>query len=369
MIENRRAAAYISKDALNNNLDVIKEYLNDNTKIAAVVKADAYGHGMKNVVQVIDNRVDYYIVAVEEEAFELREYTDKDILLLGNASPENIDHIFDKNITLSLLNDDYFDFLREECKKRNKKLKLHIKLDTAMRRVGYYVDWENTDKIVDKISLIVKDDNFIFEGIYSHFSTADNENLDFAIEQGNIFKGIIDRLKEKGIEFPIVHISNSAAIFKLPQFQFDMVRPGIILYGLHPSDYAYDKRLIPVMKFVSHIVQIKNIKKGDSMSYSRNFIAHKDMKIAVIPIGYADGLSRLLSNKGVLYVKNKPCRILGNICMDQCGIDLTDIDAELFEEVVVFSDKHSVSEISKLTDTIDYEVTCLITKRVPRILR
>lgn len=368
MLHMKRVAAYISQTALINNINVIRSYIDKNTKLSAVVKADAYGHGLKEVVSVIDNSIDYYIVAIEEEAYELRKYTDKDILLLGYVSKENIEKAFVNNITLSLLSDEYLHFLRNECIKRNQKLKVHIKLDTAMRRIGYYVDWNDTDKIVEKIASIVKDDNFIFEGIYSHFATADDNNLDFAINQGNIFKEIIDKLKEKSIIFDIVHIANSAAIMKLPQFHFDMVRAGIILYGLHPSKYVYDDKFIPVMSLASHIAQIKNIKKGDSIGYSQKFIAEKDMKIAVLPVGYADGVSRLLSNKGDFYINNTPCRILGNICMDQCVIDITDIDTSLYECAVLFSNSHSISNVADIMNTIDYEVTCLITKRVPRIV-
>mgnify|MGYP004615998059 CR=1 FL=1 len=368
MLEKKRAAAYISKAALRNNVNVIKSYIDNNTKVSAVVKADAYGHGMKEVTESIDDIIDYYIVAIEEEAYELRKYTDKDILLLGYATKENIEKVFENKITLSLLNDEYMNFLKKEALKRSKKLKVHLKLDTAMRRVGYYVDWNDIDKTVNKISDIIKDENFIFEGLYSHFSTADNENLDFALQQGNIFKEIVDKLKDKGIIFDIVHMANSAAIFKLPQFHFDMVRTGIILYGLHPSDYVYDKRLIPVMSFVSHIAQIKEIKKGDSIGYSRKFISDRNMKTAVIPVGYADGVSRLLANKGVFYIKNRPCKILGNICMDQCVVDITGMDVTLYERAELFSDSYNIASVSKLMNTIDYEVTCLITKRVPRIL-
>ena len=369
-----RTWAEINLDNLKHNYDLIRAHLSDKTKFMAVVKADAYGHGAKIIAKELDSYgADWFAVSNIEEALQLREFgITKPILILGYTPANLAKTLADNNISQALLDKDYAKRLIENAKRDNVKVKVHIKIDTGMDRIGFIHHKIDDNSAIENIKSVLDNDYLIAEGIFTHFATSDydnDENGEHTKMQFKLFTDVINKLLANGIEIPLRHCSNSAATLDKPEYHLDMVRPGIIMYGLNPSSYFTKYDLRPAFKLKSVVSLIKEIEPGDAVSYGRTFTADKKMKVATIPVGYADGYSRLLSNKGYVLVNGKKANILGRICMDQCIVDITDIDnVSVGDKVLLFGDDGlTTDDYSKLCGTINYETVCLVGKRVPRV--
>lgn len=367
----RPCYAEINLGNLRHNFREIKKIVKDK-KIFGVIKADAYGHGALEVARVLkEEGVDYFAVAVVTEAMELRRNGFKDPILVLGYSPETFsDTIVENNITQTVFSYSTAKSISDEAVKQNKTAKIHIKVDTGMGRLGY----TEKDNIIDEIKKIINLPNICVEGLFTHFSTSDEVDKEFSNLQLKRFKNIIKSIEKEGINIEIKHIANSGAIIDIEESYFDAVRPGIILYGYYPSNEVNQNRLNlkPVMTLKSNIVYIKEVEKGTAISYGRKFTADKKMKIATIPIGYADGFTRLLFGKASVIIGNKLCPVVGKICMDQCMVDVSECeDIKVSDEVIIMGKTSefniSADVIASKIDTISYEVLCMVSKRVPRV--
>lgn len=368
----RRVCAYINRDAIIHNIENIKKAVKPGTKIMPVIKADGYGHGAVEMARLTMPYADYFAVAIIDEAMHLRENgIDKPILLIGYTSPEFFTEAIKNNITVTVFTLEDAKKLSQTAQKLGKLAKMHVAVDTGMRRIGFYPDESSAD-IVEEISRL---DGVMLEGVFTHFATADETDKGFTHIQAELFAGFRKMLEQRNVNIGIYHISNSAAIMELREYNFDMVRPGIILYGLYPSDEV-DKatlELVPVMELEARVAYVKSIKKGDSIGYSRTFTADKDMRIATIPVGYADGYPRI-ANKGRVIINGRYAPIVGRVCMDQFMVDVTDIDDVKTGDIAVLIGKQgacsiTADEVGGNAQTINYEIVCNISKRVPRVLR
>lgn len=364
----RPTRAEISIDNLLYNLENIKKK-SQNKKICAVVKADAYGHSFHTINALEEAGVDYFAVAFLDEAIALRQkgITKTPILILGYSDENTIDYLIDFNITPTVFNIDFAKALSDKAVKKDKIVPIHVKVDTGMGRIGF-----NYKEVAEKIEELIKLPGIKVEGIFTHFATADEKDKSFTNKQLKRFNRVLEEIKRKGIEIPIRHAENSAAIIDFNDIDLNMVRPGIILYGLYPSDEVdHEFKLKPVMSLLTKITQIKDLYPGDSVGYGRRFIADKVTKVATLPLGYADGFSRILSgNDAQVLVNDNRCSILGNICMDQTVVNIDKVEeAELKDDVEIFGENIPVEELAQKLGTINYEVTSQINKRVPRVIK
>lgn len=374
----KRTWAEIDLERIRHNYSLVREKVDPSVKLMCIVKADAYGHGVQNVA-LEHQRIgaDWFGVSNLHEALQLRNYgITRPILILGYTPPERAAELSAFGISQAVFSEDYAAELSQFAQKNGSPVKCHIKLDTGMSRLGFGChDMEQNDSSVDTVSRICSLPNLDCDGIFTHFAVADEDvdGEEFTRSQFNNFRYVIDRLSEKGITFRFRHCCNSAASLEYPEFHMDMVRPGIILYGLAPSKYFIGKYdLKPAMQLKSVISMIKTVEKGATVSYGRTFTAEREMKIATVPIGYADGYPRPLSGRQDMIVNGVRAPIIGRICMDQLMLDVTDIEnVKAGMTVTVFGEEEGTSiyvdELSEKTDTINYETVCLIGKRVPRI--
>ena len=371
---NTRTWAEINLDALKNNIEEIRRVTNKTSKVMAVVKADAYGHGAVESSKVLlRNGADFLGVASHDEAMQLRNAGIKaPILILGASFGEHIEDYIVNEISCSVFS---YDFALEISKKAvllNKPAKIHIKIDTGMTRIGF-VAGVNDDEVIDEIINISKLPNIEVEGIFSHFSTSDEKDKQYTILQFERFNNICNGLENKGLKIPIKHIANSAAIMMYPETHLDMVRAGIILYGLYPSDEVIKERinLKAVMTFKTRITRIKEISDNRGVSYGKTYITNGKTKIATIPVGYADGYTRMLSGKAKVLVNEEPRDIIGRICMDQCMIDVTNVNnVNVGDEVTLFGPETVTADtLASWMGTINYEIFCMISKRIPRVFQ
>ncbi|MFL0249072.1 alanine racemase [Clostridium neuense] len=363
--------AEINLDNIAYNMQKIRQ-CSKSRDIIGIVKADAYGHGAVDVAPVIlKNGANRLAVAVLSEAVELRKSgIDCPIMILGYTPLSIGENLFKYNIEQTVFSVDYAKELSQMAQERNVDVKIHIALDTGMGRIGFMPD----EKSVDDVYKISKFPKIKIEGLFSHFSTADEENKDYTYLQFERFNWFYDKLVKKGVSINIRHIANSAATMELPETHFEAVRPGIILYGYYPSEYVDKSRLSlkPAMELKTNIVHIKEMKNGEFISYGRKFECKRKSLIATLPVGYADGFTRMLSNKARVIINGKFANIVGRICMDQCMVDVTDIpDVKVGDEVVLMGEAHGKSitadDIAEALGTINYEVICMISKRVPRV--
>jgi alanine racemase len=368
----RRVWAEVDLDAAKNNISEIRRITNEDAKIMAAVKADSYGHGAVELAKVfLKNGADALAVAIIDEAEQLRlEGLDCPILILGLTHVSSIKNVVKYDVTQAVFTYEMAKLISDEALSQGKIAKIHIKVDTGMGRIGFLPSEESIE-VIERISKLP---NILLEGIFTHFSVSDERDKEFTNKQFNIFINIIKELELKGINIPIKHCANSAAIIDCPEMHLNMVRPGIILYGLYPSNEVNKNKinLIPLMKLKASIVHIKQVKKDTSISYGRTFITQKDSTIATVPIGYADGYSRLLSSKGKVIIKDELAPVIGRVCMDQMMIDITGIeDVKVGDEVIVIGNsenkKVSFEEVADIVGTINYEIVCMISKRIPRV--
>lgn len=367
-----RTWAEINIDALTSNYREIRRITNKNAKILATVKADAYGHGFLEVAKALAKEgVDAFAVALIEEALQLRRtgFT-QPILILGAIPEESYTLAVENNISLTVFAKETALAISNAATACGKLAKIHIKLDTGMSRLGYIIGDDNS-AVTDEIMEISQLPGIEIEGVFSHFSTSDESDGSYTRMQLERFMSVCDELKRRGLTNIIRHIANSAAIIMYPETHLDMVRPGIILYGLYPSkDVDRTKlRLIPVMSLKTKITHIKTLEAGRGISYGKEYITDGATKVATVPIGYADGYVRATAKEGLMLAKGKKVRILGRICMDQCMIDVSDVNnINVGDEIIVFSDKGILADdVAEWSDTINYEVVCLVSKRIPRI--
>lgn len=367
-----RSWANISLKNIKHNFKQIKNHVGK-TKVMCIIKADAYGHGILQVAQTLENEnADYFGVATLSEAVMLRQSgVHTPILLLGFFDEKFIVDIIENNITVAIYDFETAQSISNVCKKLGKTVKIHIKIDTGMSRLGFSL----YNDITEVIKQIYNLEGIYIEGIFSHFAVSDNlAKRKESLKQGELFQKTIDQLENIGINIAIKHICASGGILEYPEFKCDMVRAGIVLYGYYPDDGLQKVLdLKPCMTLNSKIAQVKTIKQNEFISYGHTFQAKKDMKIAVISVGYADGYLRANSNKAYILVNGKKAPVVGRVCMDMCMVDVSDIEnVKRGDNVIVFGyfDKNTLlgaDKIADFCDTISYEVLCSVSKRVPRI--
>lgn len=362
----------VNLDNLAYNIRQIKNNIKAPASIMGIVKADGYGHGAVEISRVLlEEGVQRLGVAVLDEGIALRqEGIDVPILVLGYTPPQLFDKVLEHRITPTLYN--YQDALRlsELASKNGSSVKVHLKLDTGMGRIGMIPGQDSLDMVSNIYAL----PGIKIEGIFTHFSVADEKDKTYTREQFKKFTGFVNALKERGIDIPLRHAGNSAASIDLPETHLDMVRPGVILYGLYPSDEVEKGKLSlkPLASLKTVISHVKTVPSGTSVGYGRKYISAGERVIATLPIGYADGYTRLLSGKASVLVHGTRAPLAGNICMDQCMIDVTGIDGvKVGDEVVLMGSQGeetiTAEELASLLGTINYEIVCMIGKRVPRV--
>ncbi|KHD37734.1 alanine racemase [Clostridium acetobutylicum] len=341
-------------------------------EIIGVVKADAYGHGAVDVAPVLlENGANRLAVAVISEAVELRKSGIQcPIMILGYTPLSLVDSIIKYSIEQTVFSYDYAEKLSEAARQKNITLRIHIALDTGMGRIGFLP----TEESVWEVYKISKLSNIIIEGIFSHFSTSDETNKEYTYAQLKKFDWFYNELKKKNIKINIRHIGNSAAIMELPETHFEATRPGIILYGYYPSNEVDKNKLNlkPIMTLKTNVVHIKKMMPGEYVSYGRKFKCERESIIATLPVGYADGYTRMLSGKAKVIINGNYAPVIGRICMDQCMIDITDLPSvQVGDEVVIMGEsddkKFTADDMAEIIGTINYEVICMISKRVPRV--
>lgn len=372
MVEYNRVVSEINLDAIAYNVKNIRAIVNEDTKIMAIVKADAYGHGAVEVAKVaLYNGASALGVAMSDEAIQLRNHNiNVPILILGYTPELKIEEAVKYNLIQTVFTYEMAYAISKAAIKLGKIAQIHIKLDTGMGRIGFVPTKESEDIILSISQL----DNIEINGIFTHFATSDEMDKTFTYKQAEIFEKFTDSIEKKGLHIPLKHAANSGSIMELPQFGFNMVRAGIILYGMYPSDEVDKNKLAlkPAMGLKTQISYIKNVDNNVPISYGRTYYTNRVSVIATVPVGYADGYSRLLSNCGRVLVKGCYAPIVGRVCMDQFMIDVTDIpNVSIGDDVVLIGSQGgnciTTEEIAKLIGTINYEVVCLIGKRIPRV--
>ncbi|MCD8391385.1 MAG: alanine racemase [Firmicutes bacterium] len=368
----RRSWAEIDLDAAAHNMRGIRRVTSPNAKVLATVKANAYGNGVYEMSKVfLENGADMLAVATLEEGEELRGLgIDAPVLILGTCMEDMLEGLVDRGITPNIYSYDRAKRLSEIAVKKGKIVKIHIKLDTGMGRIGYTVGEDNAE-VIDEILKISELKNIEIEGIFSHFSTSDEADSAYTKLQFKRFMSVCSALEERGLHIPVRHICNSAGIMMYPEMHLDMVRAGIISYGMYPSDEV-DKTvidLIPVMTLKSRITHIKTTESNRGISYGKEYITEAPTKIATVPIGYADGYLRGIANGGRIMAGGTPVPILGRICMDQCMIDVTNVhNINIGDEVILFGREGvTIDDVARWLHTINYEVSCCISRRIPRV--
>ncbi len=381
MIENQeyfRVRAYINEEALRHNIQVARQKIGPDVLLLGTVKANGYGHGALTVARILEEEgADYLSTAIIEEAVILRRAGIKlPILVLGYTDPSQYGLALEHQIHLTIFSELQADALSKLAAAGGKTGHVHLKLDTGMGRIGF----DCCDLSVDSIERISKLPNLSLDGIFTHFARADEADKSEAERQQQRYDDMLERLEKRGIEIPIRHTANSAAIMEYPtahRLHIEknsavkwMVRAGIMLYGLYPSDEMDEEqtKLLPVLSLISHVVHLKEVEDGTPIGYGGTYVAKGRRRIATIPVGYADGYPRRLSGIGYVKIRNQRAPIAGRICMDQFMVDVTDIpDVALGDEVTLIGEGVSAGEIASLTGTIHYELTCQLTDRVPRV--
>ncbi len=367
-----RVVAEINLDAIKHNYEAIRKHIPHGVEIMAIVKADAYGHGATKVASLLQSEgVNRFAVAIVKEGEELRERgITSPILILGYTPRADIKALIENNLTQTVFSYEMAKVISDEAKKLGKTVNIHIKVDTGMGRIGFL----SSPQSIEEVKMIASLPYLNLEGIFTHFSTADEKDTTYTKNQWHIFSGFLNELREVGIELPVIHAANSAAIMSHSYTALNVVRPGIILYGYYPSEYLKGKvlDLIPAMTLKTQVVHVKELPEGHYLGYGKSHYTHHKTKVATIPVGYADGYSRRLGNTGRVLIRGQYAPIIGNICMDQFMVDVTNIKGVSVEDEVVLFGKQGeneipVEELATLQGTINYEIVCMIGKRVPRV--
>jgi alanine racemase len=368
--QGRPTVCFIDLDALRWNFRQIRSKVGPGVKVLSMVKANGYGHGAPAVAKALAAEGnDAFGVATLEEGVELRQAgIQAPILVLAGAYPDQVDQFFDNRLTPVIHALENAKELDRAARGRNKTFNVHLKVDTGMGRIGFLA--AEIDSWLPKI----KDFKALkIEGVFSHFSHAESVEGGYTRQQLRLFQGVVDRLHDAGIAPSLVHLANSAATITLPAAYFDMVRPGLMLYGVYPSPtMASQISLKPVLSWKTRILQLKKVSAGSSISYGQTFVTKRESLIATLPMGYADGYPRLLSNRGEVLVGGKRAPVAGRVCMDLTMIDVTDIEKiQPGDEVVLLGRQGdaeiSADEMAAWANTISYEILTSISNRVPRI--
>ena len=365
-----RTHAAIDLDAGEYNVNNTRARLPENVKLLGVIKANAYGHGAVTLGKFLEEKCDFFGVACVDEAMELKEAGIKTpLLVLGYVSPFEFETVVKNDIRIPIFHLDDAKKLSAEAVKQGREIPFHFCIDTGMSRIGFQVSEETADICLE----ISKLPNLKAEGLFSHFATADESDLSKALAQQKLFCDFVEMLEERGLEIPIKHINNSAGIMNFNEC-FDMCRMGIITYGLYPS-HEVDKCLLdikPVMTWKASVSHVKTLPKGREISYGGTYKTTKDTVVATIPVGYADGYPRCLSNIGKVLINGKFAKILGRVCMDQFMVDVSEIPGvEVGSEVVLVGKQGdlelSMEEVSEAAHSFNYELPCRVAERVPRV--
>lgn len=374
----KRTWAEISLNAIEHNYNVIRNKVADDTKVCCVIKADGYGHGAVELSQIYEKlRADFFAVSNIDEGIEIRKSGSKlPIVILGYTPVSEAKNLAEYDISQAVFSLEYAKELSEKCVEEDCICKMHIKVDSGMSRIGFMCqEFPRDEYSIEEICEACCLPNLEVEGLFTHFCVSDEdaEGREFTNKQYENFIHVRDSLKKRGVDISVVHCSNSGAIEDYPETCCDMVRAGIILYGLAPSSKLADRLdLVPAMTLKTVVAFVKEVQKGATISYGRTFTADRKMKIATVPIGYADGFIRQNAKDGYMTVNGKKAKIVGRICMDQTMLDVTDIeDVKTGDEVVVFgtgeNGEPTADSLAENTGTINYETVCLVGKRVPRI--
>ena len=368
----KRTWAEINLNALAHNYNTLRERIGSNVKFLGVVKADAYGHGSVQVSRLLEKLgADYLAVSSIDEAIELRHNgITMPILILGYTPKEEVGELIKNNITQAVTCKSKALEYSEEAVKCNGTLKIHIKVDTGMSRLGYLCDGDYFDSGVEGICEGCELPGLMPEGIFTHFAVSDEPGEEcraYTKHQFELFTSVIDAVEKKlGKKFQIRHCANTGAVAKYPETWLDMVRPGLLLYGY--GEFAEELGLKPVMSLKTTVSTIKTYPVGTAISYGGIYKTDKKTRMGVVPYGYADGFFRCLSNRYELMTSEGLVPQRGKICMDMCMIDLTDkMGVDVGSEVEIFGDNNPIEKMAELAGTIPYELTCAVSKRVPRI--
>ncbi len=370
-----RAWAEIHLDRFRNNLSAIKNHVGDSTKVMAVIKADAYGCGVNEISKAaVETGADYLAVACLDEAKQIRRNgIELPILILGATPLECVEDLFKYDIIPTVFEQKLPEAISRYARENNKQLKIHIKVDTGMGRLGFPYYDSSYESSVSEILAISKMEGICVEGIFTHFSNADCSDSEFVThKQFSAFLEIIEKLKQNGLTIPIRHAANSAATCLYPEMHLDMVRPGIILYGEYPSRYVQERsslQLQPVMELKARVWQVKKVPEGQGISYGKTYVTDCEKTIAAVGIGYADGYFRNLSNRIQVIINGKLASQVGNICMDQTVVDVTEIpDVSYGTEVILVGTSGdssiSFSQMAEFSGSINYEMMCDTGKRI-----
>lgn len=368
-----RVYAEVNLDAILYNMEQMRKLLKEDTKIMGVIKTDGYGHGAVPIgreLEQLDYTWGYATATVEEAEILRRNGMEKPILVLGATFPEQYEAMADLGIRVNLYSIRQAEQMEAAAAKMNKKIMVHAKIDTGLSRLGFQV----TEEAADEIARISRMPHIIVEGIFTHFAKSDAKDKTMANQQMEAFSKMKKMLEERNVEIPMIHCSNSAAIIDMPEANMSVVRAGISLYGMWPSDEVKKENidLQPVMSLKSCIVFLKELEKGRTISYGATYETTRKQRIATVPVGYGDGYPRSLSNKGYVLIHGKKAPICGRICMDQFMVDVTDIPEAQEGDLVTLVGKDygaeiTMEEIGDLSGRFNYEFACDLGKRIPRV--
>ncbi len=367
--------AEIDLGAIANNIREIRRVTRPQAKVMAVVKANAYGHGAREVSNVaLKNGADWLGVALLQEAVQLRDAGfSVPILILGYTSLDQLKSVVDYELRQTIYSLEQAKALSAAAVKAGKEALAHVKIDTGMGRIGLLPEQATVQRILEMVRL----PGLELEGIYTHFAVADAADKAYTQNQFQRFLRVLEQLKNKGLEFPVRHAANSAAVIDLPETHLDIVRPGLIIYGMYPSrEVKREKiKLQQAMSLKAEISHVKKVGPGTAISYGCTYVTKNDAVIASLPLGYADGYTRFLSNKAEVLIKGQRVPLVGRVCMDQCMVDVTGLKPEVSmgDEAVLLGGQQeqfiSVDELAEKIGTINYEVVCMVSCRVPRVYR
>lgn len=371
MTLNRPVWIEVNLDNLAHNISEVRRVTPEEAQVTAVIKADGYGHGAVEIAQtLLEHGADRFAVATLTEALQLRKYfKDVPILILGYTEVSSVHLAVENKLIQTIYTRQQAEAFNEVAKHYDGSLKVHIKVDTGMTRLGMMAD-EATVSAIEKMTHL---SNLDIEGMYTHFACADEKDKSTTYKQLSKFEWLKMALEDLDIQFDLYHVANSATIIDMPDLPYDMVRAGIMLYGLYPShDVSHSAvNLKEVMSLHCKISRVETVDENSGVSYGHRFICDRVCKIATLPLGYADGYARNLSFKASGLVKKHKLKVpvLGTICMDQCMIDVTGLDVKMGDEVILFGQGLPIDEIAKQLETINYEIVCMMNKRIPRVYK
>lgn len=366
-----RCYAPVDLDAIEHNIDEIRNKVGQGVRIQAVIKADGYGHGAIPIAKRLAGKVQYFAVASIDEAIELREGgITHSILILGYTSPKQYDEIIKYDIAQTIYSYDMAEAMDEAAKRNGRVGKIHIAVDTGMTRIGFEIN----KKSLDDVEKIAKLSHVEIEGMFSHFSCADMHDKEYSYKQMERYDWFDSELVARGINIPVKHLCNSAGIIEFDSHRFNMVRAGIMMYGLYPSDEVCVEAvdLHPALSWKCHVVNVREVEAGCGVSYGATYVTSRRTKIATLSVGYADGYPRALSNLGRVIIHGQYAPIIGRVCMDQMMVDVSHIENVTIEDEVTLVGREgdaviSVEELADMAGSFNYEFICNISSRVKRI--